>query len=339
VTQDPELTPSALDASYVGLPAGLRPTMFVIVDTEEEFDWNAPLARENTAVGAMRYVERLQSVLDPLDVTPTYVVDYPVASQRDGYSPLLDLSRSGRAVIGAHLHPWVNPPFHEEITPRNSFGFRLGAIETEKIRVLRSTIEESFGISPTVFKAGRYGFGVSTAAALETLGFDVDVSINPHMNFSDEGGPVFNDFDAAPFFFGRSRRLLEIPCSTGYAGLARRTGRTLHALASRPALRRLRAVGVLARLGIVNKVMLSPEGHTLPELKALTRTLLASGIRTFSLTLHSPSMQPGCTPYVQTRRELDRLLDCVRGYCEFFLGDLAGTASTPERFYRLVEPA
>lgn len=329
-TNTEPLTPSALDAVPAQQPG--RPTLFVIVDTEEEFDWSAPLSREQTSVRAMRNIHLLQNLLTAESVKPTYVIDYPVATQRDGYGPLLDFHRSGEAEIGAHLHPWVTPPLEEELAPRNSFGFRLGRLEFEKLRVLREAIQ-AIGVTPTIFKAGRYGFGESTADALEALGFDVDVSINPRMNFAAEGGPDFGRFDTRPFLFGRSRRLLEVPCSTDYVGVAGPYAHPLHTAADRPPLRRLRAVGILARLGLVNKVMLSPEGNTIAELKALTRTLLRRGIRTFSLTLHSPSLMPGCTPYVRSAQQLGQFLDRIREYCAFFLGDVGGTASTPTDFF------
>ena len=59
----------------------------------------------------------------------------------------------------AHLHPWVNPPFTEDVTTRNSFGCCLGeALETKKIEVLQAQIAQSFGRVPVVYKAGRCGF-------------------------------------------------------------------------------------------------------------------------------------------------------------------------------------
>ncbi len=331
------LTPRALDADYV--PAGQLPppTLFVIVDTEEEFDWSAPLSREQTGVRAMRNIGLLQTVLNRHRIRPTYVIDYPVATQQDGYGPLLEFHASGDAEIGAHLHPWVTPPYEEDVTPRNSFGFRLGRLEVEKLRTLRDAIR-ALGVTPTVFKAGRYGFGETTADALEDLGFDVDLSINPRMNFSSEGGPDFGRFDTRPFFFGRARRLLEVPCSTDYVGVAGAIGHPLHTVADRSSMRRLRAVGILARLGIVNKVMLSPEGNTLAELKALTRALLARGVRTLSLTLHSPSVMPGCTPYVRSDTQLREFLGRIDEYCAFFLGDVGGVASTPAEFFTQLRP-
>jgi len=288
----------------------------------------------------MRHIDRLQSVFSRHAITPTYVVDFPVASQPEGFKPLKDFADAGQARIGAHLHPWVNPPFVEEVTTRNSFGCCLGeALETEKIQVLRTEIGEAFGRPPTVYKAGRYGFGPTTAAALEALDFSVDVSVNPRMNYTSEGGPSFDAFDTTPFFFGQRRRLLEIPCSTDYTGVAGRFSPGLHRLISQPALHRARLAGVMSHLHVVNKIMLSPEGSTLTEMKALTTALLRRGVRTFSLTMHSPSVEPGCTPYVRTTAELRHFLDRVAAYCDFFVGEVGGTPSTPEDFFERVSRA
>jgi hypothetical protein len=317
----------------VQIRANVSPMLFAIVDTEEEFDWSAPFSRANTSVRAMRQVHRLQRVFAAQGVVPTYVVDFPVASQPDGYRPLLEYSRDGSARIGAHLHPWVTPPFTEDVTRRLSFGCCLGeALETEKIRVLKAGISSAFGYEPRVYKAGRYGFGPTTASALESLGFDIDVSVNPRMNFASEGGPSFDTFDATPFFFGARRRLLEVPCTTDYTGVAGPLAPGLHRLISGGMLERLRVPGIMSRLRILNKIMLSPEGATLEEMKMLTRSLFQRGARTFSLTLHSPSVEPGCTPYVRTSADLTRFLDRITAYLDFFLGELGGVASTPETF-------
>jgi hypothetical protein len=321
----------ALGVEPVHLPATTPPLLFVVVDTEEEFDWDAPFARTNTSVRAMRHIDRLQSVLSRYKIEPTYIVDFPVASQPDGYTPLREIADSGHARIGAHLHPWVNPPFSEDVSARNSFGCVLGqALEREKIRLLQAEIANHFDRAPVVYKAGRYGFGLTTVKALESLNFTVDLSINPRMNFLLEGGPSFEAFDASPFFFGQDGQILELPCSTDYIGISGRYAARLHRMISHAALSGTPLVGVMARLGVVNKVMLSPEVSTLAEMKALTTSLLQRGVRTFSLTIHSPSMSPGCTPYVRTTSDLGKFIDRLAAYCEFFLGDLAGVPSTPE---------
>ena len=109
----------------VALPSDWKPHLFVVVDTEEQFDWSAPFSRGSTSVTAMRHIGRAQSIFDRFGIKPTYVIDYPVATQPDGFETLGEIwSRQG-CQIGSHLHPWVTPPYTEDVNGRNSFTFNL----------------------------------------------------------------------------------------------------------------------------------------------------------------------------------------------------------------------
>ena len=314
-------------------PAALppRPTLVVIVDTEEEFDWAAPFSRQATGVTAMRHIDRTQKLCDAVGLAPTYVIDYPIATQPEGYEALSEWAKAGRCQIGAHLHPWVTPPFNEVVNGPNTFMGNLPRqLQQAKMRELHQAIAANTGAIPRVFKAGRYGISHDALACFEQLGLVIDVSVNPCMNFAGEGGPDFSSFDSYPFWISRSGQLLEVPCTHGFVGWARRQGVRLRRTAE--LLRGLRGPGVLSRSGAVNRVMLSPEGNTLHEMIALTRTLLADGLSLFSLTFHSPSVVPGHTPYVRSQADLSTFLTTIERYFEFFFGELGGQPSTPERF-------
>src|SRR5262245_44235074 len=117
------------------VPSDHPPTLFVVVDTEEEFDWGAPFSRGNTSVRAIRKIAELQKIVERFRLKPTYVLDFPVASQPDGFLPIREVATDGRCEIGAHLHPWVNPPHRETLSGPNSFACNLPpALEAEKIR-------------------------------------------------------------------------------------------------------------------------------------------------------------------------------------------------------------
>ena len=179
--------------SYCHIDAAWPAQLVVVIDTEEEFDWASDFSRSNTDVGAMRWIHRVQDIFDAYHIIPVYVVDYPVASQPTGYRPLQELHASGRALIGAHLHPWVNPPYTEPVNRRNSFPGNLPlALEAAKLQALSDCIGEHFGSRPVIYKAGRYGVGPHTAAILEEQGYEVDVSLCPHMDYAAEGGPEFS---------------------------------------------------------------------------------------------------------------------------------------------------
>ena len=317
--------------SEVRVPPATPPQLLVVVDTEEEFDWSAPYSRSNTAVTAMADIYRVQALFDRYEVRPTYVVDYPVIVQDEGAGPLMDILGRRCCSIGAHLHPWVNPPYEETLSGRNSFTCNLPLpLQEAKLRTLTTEIHARFRISPQVFKAGRYGLGAGTVRLLDDLEYTVDASICPRMDFRAEDGPSFADFDAAPFFLTPS--LLEVPCTVDFIGWSGPFGPAVHRLASRPALARFHSVGALARASVVNQIMLSPEGNSFDEMRALTKSLVQRGCRVFTMSFHSPSVAVGHTPYVQSDAQRTAFLDAIDRYLDFFISDLGGEPVTHTDF-------
>lgn len=313
------------------------PTLMVLIDTEENFDWSKPLARENTDVTAMRDQVRAHRIFEKYGIRPVYVADFPVVSQHDGAEPLRELLQDGKCEIGAHLHPWVNPPFDEVVCNINSYPGNLpGELEREKLRCLTDTIGEQFGQAPVVYKAGRYGVGFNTTSILEELGYEIDTSVLSRTDLSDEDGPDFSQCGGNPYWFGSQRRLLEIPMTAGYVGAFRKAGPYLRRyLTSRPGLA-LHLPGIFSRLGLFERIVLTPEGITSEEHLRLTRTLYKAGQQVFSFTYHSPSLGVGYTPYVRSGQDLSGFLDKFERYFDFFFGELGGRAATPMEIRSLV---
>ena len=313
-----------------------RPILIVVVDTEEDFDWGADPDRSERSVGSASYLNRVQDIFDEYGILPCYVVDYPIVEQPESADVLRDIHARGGCEIGAHLHPWVNPPYSEQLSRQNMYPGNLDAmIEREKLRHLKEKIEDVFGFSPVAYKAGRYGFGPATAATLEALGFRIDLSICPAFDHSGDGGPDFSRESAAPFWFGSDANLLAIPVTGAFVGWGRRASPTLYSLAKR--LESLKVPGILSRLRLVDRLVLSPEGYSPKEHRAITKFLYAQGLRTFTWSFHSSSVEPGNTSYVRTKRDLDRFLDSFRRYFDFFLGEFNGEPSTPTNLYARLE--
>jgi hypothetical protein len=301
----------------------------IVVDTEEEFDWTEPFARENRATTSIPAQARAHALYDRLGIVPTYVVDHPVATDPAAVRFLGGLAAAGRAEIGAHLHPWVTPPFEEAVTRENSFHGNLPpALERAKIAALTDAIAQGFGARPTVFKAGRYGFGPHTAEALVALGYGIDCSFVPHVSFAGEGGPSFYGRPDAPFWLDPAGGLLEIPLTSGFAGSLAGAAMRRPALFDSEAAARLRLPGMLARLGLAERIRLSPEGHSADEQCRLLRALAGRGHRFFTLTYHSPSLAPGHTPYVRSDADLATFLARLEAVLLFFRDTLGGTFTT-----------
>jgi hypothetical protein len=308
------------------VPATWPPTLVVVVDTEEEFDWTAPFDPASTGVSNIACQPLAQRILDTHGVVPTYVVDYPVAATPVAAAALRKIAEAGRCEIGAHLHPWVTPPTEGPVDVRHSYPGNLPpALERRKLEALTQAIVAGFGIRPVVYKAGRYGVGPATAGILRELGYGIDVSVVPHTDFSADGGPDFTALPDRPFMIAPG--LVELPLSVHFAGALRGVGRHIYPhLVGR--LARLRLSGIAARLGLLERLRLTPEGHRFRDMMRQTRVALAGGTRLFMLTYHSSTLLPGATSYVRNEAERDRFLARLDGYCHVFLGRFGGRVST-----------
>ena len=315
---------------YCPEPSTEKPKLVVVVDTEEQFDWSKPFSRTRTDVSHMRHIGRVQEVFDKYGIVPTYVITHTVASQSDGYSPLREIYDDHRCLIGAHVHPWSTPPFEEAVNGYNSFMGNLPLeLEQEKLETITESIAESFGTRPIIYKAGRYGIGPNTSSILTKLGYSIDMSVCPFMDYSIEGGPDFSHYSPRPYWFGANRELLEIPLTAGFEGILRQWAPSIYPTLNSPIFRSAHIPGIMARSGFLNRAWLSPEGYTAEEQIRLVRSLYLDGLRTFCLAFHSPSVEPGNTPYVKSTHELDRFIARICRFLEFFMEKLTGIPSTP----------
>jgi hypothetical protein len=304
------------------------PSLYIVVDTEAEFDWSKDFDRSLTNVSSMRQQISAQAIFDGYGARPIYLVDYAVASQAEGYGPLREIFDRKGCAIGAHLHPWVNPPFEEAVSEYNSFGGNLPAdLEERKLRTLITTINSNFGITPLFFKAGRYGVGRHTMNTLARLGFAVDFSILPLADLRASGGPDFRFTEARPYQVGHGE-ITSIPMTRGQLGLFAPLPPRLHGALRSPLAIRLHLPGILSRLHLANTVTLTPEGVSAEEQIRLIQSMTARGFRVFTLHYHSPSLARR-TPYVRTEAELRNFLDNLKAVCAFFFETLGGLPGNP----------
>ena len=235
-----------------------------MVDAEEDFDWQRPVRGVPYDVDCMRHLSDLQGILAAYGAVPTYMLTYPVLQDAAIVAALCRRLTRGQCVVGIQLHPWVTPPFSEAAEVGNSFhGNLTPALEEQKLLALMRQFRACFGQDPVIFRAGRYGLGPHTTALLEKHGFVVDTSLAPCTSFAVEGGPDFSACDYDTFWFGRSRRMLELPLCrsvTGWGGQP--AGRAYRWLAGAEANHpSLHLAGLLARMRCAERITLSPEGN------------------------------------------------------------------------------
>lgn len=282
--------------------AGTPQRFILTVDTEEEFDWSKPLKRTGHSLETVPRLRKFQQFCESHGVVPVYLIDYPIATSGLAAEILRDAVAAGRAEVGVQLHPWVSPPHDEEVTPRNSYAGNLPPeLERAKLLHLRDAIEKNLGAAPLIYRAGRYGVGPNTAAFLREAGIAIDTSVRPGFDYRAGHGPDFTAFPLQPWWIGEGGGLMELPLTTVFAGALRPAGPGLYPLVSAIP----RATSLLARLGLLERIPLTPEGTTIREALRAIDLAVAADLPILVFSFHSPSLSPGYTPYVRADQQLD----------------------------------
>ncbi|MGE4324250.1 MAG: polysaccharide deacetylase family protein [Sphingobium sp.] len=294
------LRPPAIEDLIALDPAfGTRFTLFV--DTEEEFDWDAPFSRTGHRVTAMQGMARGQAYFAAAGVKPAYMVDYPMVESDAAVDLLGRWLNDGAADIGTHLHPWVNPPHVEPLSVANSYvGFLDEAVEREKLTVLTEYIAQRFGQRPIAYRAGRYGVGPNSARLLEQAGYRLDSSVRSRFDYSFQHGPDFLGLPQTPYWAGPDRRLVELPLSTAFVGGLRGGGERLYRTVAGIG----RLAGALAHTRLLSRVPLTPEDVPLSDARRAIDVLIGEGVRILNFSFHSPTLTPGHTSYVHDEADL-----------------------------------
>ncbi len=294
---------------FVRFRPGFGQRFLITVDTEEEFDWRAPLDREQHSIDSVPALRKFLQFCEGLGVVPVFLIDFPVAVSGRAAECLRDAVSQGRAEVGVQLHPWVNPPHHEEVTQFNSFAGNLPEeLERAKFETLRNAIEKNFGSPPRIYRAGRYGVGPNTAAILTDNGIAIDTSVRSYFDYSHAGGPNFRDHPRRPYWLDKQNGLLELPLTTTYWGILRQIGNWLYPRLWRwPWMR-----GALSRLAIMERIPFTPEGVTIEEALRGIDIAIDEGLPVLVFSFHSPSLAPGYTPYVRSDDDLDAFYDWWR---------------------------
>lgn len=300
-------------ADFVRFAPGFGQRFILTVDTEEEFDWTKPFERTGYGLDHIPRLAKFQQFCEGLGIVPTYLVDYPVATSPMAAEILGPALQAGRAEVGIQLHPWVNPPHEEEVNVHNSFAGNLPPeLEKAKFLRLRDAIERHLGAVPQIYRAGRYGLGPATAQILSDAAIAIDTSIRSRFDYSSNGGPNYRDHPVRPWWIDRANGLMELPLTTVFWGPLRQQGPWLYPLLWRvPRLR-----GALARLGLLERIPLTPEGVSADEALKGIDIAIDDGLPVLVFSFHSPSLRPGHTPYVRDEDDLDRLYDWWRTVAE-----------------------
>ena len=293
---------SAVDPSHpiggagkrLRMPKSLGPRFVLFADAEEEFDWSGSFDRDAISTKTIADLIPATERFNAAGLKPVYLCDYPVVDNAESAAIMRGMVEAELCDVGTQLHPWVNPPFDEAVNVHNSYTGNLPvALQQAKLTLLTEKIKSAIGVRPTVYRAGRYGLGTNTMAMLAAAGYRMDVSVRSGFDYRNQDGP---DYFGLPLWPWRtSEGIIELPLSTGWTGALRRA-RWLHRKGVR---------GVLARLRLMERVPLTPEGVPLENALTAIEVMHGEGVEIFSLSFHTPSVAIGHTPYVRNQADLD----------------------------------
>ncbi len=332
-TRDLAAGPASIGLEEFDVPASWQPMLQVVIDTEADFDWNKGVQTDFGQTSSIVGLQESFGIFQRHGVLPTLVVDHPVATQPLSARIVREFAAEG-CEVGVHLHPWTTPPIVEIKDNWHSFSGNLGRwLEGAKLANLTRQVADLTGRQPRIFKAGRYGLSPNTADTLEEMGFDIDLSICPWYDYAGLGGPDFTRFTSRPGWFGRSRRLLSLPTTAAPIGWLAPWADSVARAAQSPLGRRLRLRQIAGRLHAFQPLRLSPEGCGLADMRRVARQLHRSGLRVFTLSLHSPTLQVGNTPYVRSNEELLAIRRSVDDFLGFFRDEMGGAFTTPSALH------
>lgn len=238
------------------------------------------------------------------------------------------------AEVGAHLHPWTNPPYLKDETPMPLFhrfpcDLDDDSLE-EKLKTLTQVITKSMGRSPLSYRAGRWGLDGRQLELLEKLGYTVDSSVTPKISWQDTmgdpsgiGGPDFRlapnslyhpDY-ANPAKKGKSK-ILEVPMSVLFVRrFLPKSKKMQRVFLSMPEGRFKR----VTNKALFGQTWLRIFNKTKP--KDFVR-ILAAARRTklpyLQFMTHSSELAIGTSPYVKSERALRHMFDMLEVMFKFF---------------------
>ncbi len=167
-----------------------KPRYFIItVDAEADNLW----AKENTiTIHNIDYIPRFQELCNKYDFYPTYLTSYELLGSDNYASIIKSYVDKGLSEIGAHLHPWNNPPYEPKYDGYHDFHAYPHDLPLElfrkKMETLTSKLENSFQTKMTSYRAGRWGFSAEHARVLLELGYIVDCSVTPFVSWEHFSG-------------------------------------------------------------------------------------------------------------------------------------------------------
>jgi hypothetical protein len=302
--------------------------LIITIDTEADNQWRRG---DTITIENISYIPRFQNLCDRYNFKPTYLCTYEVITSQEFDKILKPYHEISGAEIGAHLHPWTNPPFENSDTNDHSNPYPSELpIELfhQKMEMLTNSIDSKLGLKPSSYRAGRWGFCASHIPILLSLGYKVDCSVTPLVSWEDTpgrqtGGPDFRNAPVEPYFLdfedtclSGTSQLLEVPVTILFTNGLIKNSKYFQKLFLR--YRNNFACKILNRLFKLGPQWFRPYPYmTAKSLKDICRIALQQDLPVIEMMFHSSELMPGCSPYNLTSESVERMYDKLEVVFEY----------------------
>ena len=300
-------------------------TFFVVtIDTEidKSPDWR--LALNGTFLSVLDGIpKKLTPLFHQFEAKPTYLLSSEVIENKDCVSTLKTI---GNCELGTHLHGDMIEPQRRIYKLCYTATYEMQCsypkeIEYQKLKNLTDLFVKKFGYAPTSFRAGRFAAGTNTINSLEKLGYLVDSSVTPCVDWDyPEGRANFLHANDQPYFPSRdnilkagSSKVLEVPVSI----VGSRFRRYLHYSDNTMMFRRLNMI--IDKIFTVYWIRPSFQSskEMLSVIKAIIKKHRPEENIVLNMMFHSMEVIPNASPYTKTEKECDALLNRMEEVLEY----------------------
>ena len=302
----------------------MNPVLLITIDTEGDNSWSRPT--EITTRNSL-FLPRFQCLCEKFQFKPAYLTNYEMAID-DAYVEFAkDTLARGHAEIGMHLHAWHSPPYYD--LTGNDFYYQPYLIEYpnnilyDKIQFMTDLLEDVFEVKMLSHRAGRWAINSIYAKTLVDLGYKIDCSVTPCVDWrlhqgsqQGQGGVDYRGFPNQEYFMDMdsihtqgSSDLLELPM-------------TIMQAEDNIGISYLRSIPVI-RAKINRRrpspVWFRPNGHNRKAMKSVLDHCIGEGRPYVEFMTHSSELMPGGCPTFPDQRSIDKLyfdLEDVLSYAQ-----------------------
>lgn len=265
----------------------------ITVDTEADNQWVLP---STLSINNLKHVPRFQKLCDQYNLPVTYLITHEVASSKFAKELFSPWIKNDSCEIGSHLHPWSYNKKSSDVVRSHPYPFEFNFEDLEvMLESLTTLIKDTFNINPVSYRAGRYGICAKQINILAKLGYKIDSSVTPNINWGNNGQRFkrfrndIYEIDTQNIMKAGNSGMYEAPLTTF----------------KNPNFRK-RIKGLLKGGNTFVQFRITPN-ISLDDLKNYIKKAINTKKEYVMLILHSSELMPGGSPYFETEASIEKM--------------------------------